>query len=118
MKPQQGLNKWNQAQASLKMQSVSQADAPSSTVESEKYNPEPSSKSANALEQLFRQAQGLRALPTRTYSPAPAAPTYKPVVGGEPKPDLSAYTPEQCVYHSALLIEAGLVDGSIINNGS
>jgi len=31
--------------------------------------------------------------------------------GEDPKPDLSAYTEDQCVYHSALLIEAGLVDG-------
>jgi hypothetical protein len=33
--------------------------------------------------------------------------------GEEPKPDLSAYTEEQQVYHSVLLIEAGLVDGMI-----
>jgi hypothetical protein len=38
--------------------------------------------------------------------------------GEEPKPDLSAYTTEQCVYHSALLVEAGLVDGEIITNGA
>ncbi len=36
----------------------------------------------------------------------------------EPKPDLSAYTNEQRVYHAALLIEAGLVAGEIIPNGS
>jgi Hypothetical protein (DUF2513) len=34
--------------------------------------------------------------------------------GEEPKPDLSEYTEEQQVYHSALLIEAKLVDGSIL----
>jgi hypothetical protein len=38
--------------------------------------------------------------------------------GEEPKPDLSAYTDEQQLYHSALLIEAGLVDGTIIENGT
>lgn len=37
--------------------------------------------------------------------------------GEEPKPDLSTYTQEQLVYHSALLIEAGFVDGDIITNG-
>lgn len=36
--------------------------------------------------------------------------------GGEPKPDLSAYTEEQLMYHSALLIEAGLVHGEIITD--
>ena len=38
--------------------------------------------------------------------------------GEDPKPDLSAYAPAQCVYHSALLIEAGFVDGVIIPNAS
>jgi hypothetical protein len=36
--------------------------------------------------------------------------------GEDPEPDLSAYTEEQRVYHSALLIEAGLVHGDIILN--
>lgn len=35
------------------------------------------------------------------------------VEGEEPAPDLSAYTEEQQVYHMALLIEAGLVDGIV-----
>ena len=34
--------------------------------------------------------------------------------GEEPKPDLSAYSEEQRVYHSALLIEAKLADSSIL----
>ena len=38
--------------------------------------------------------------------------------GEDPKPDLSAYTEDQRVYHSALLIEAGLVHGEVIENGS
>jgi len=38
------------------------------------------------------------------------------VEGEDPKPDLSAYTEEQQVFHMALLIEAGLVDGSIIQD--
>ena len=38
------------------------------------------------------------------------------VEGEEPGPDLSAYTEEQQVYHMALLIEAGLVDGDVTNN--
>jgi hypothetical protein len=38
--------------------------------------------------------------------------------GEDPKPDLSAYTDAQCNYHSVLLIEAGLVDGKIIPNGT
>lgn len=38
--------------------------------------------------------------------------------GATPKQDLSSYTTEQLVYHSALLVEAGLVDGTIIENGS
>jgi hypothetical protein len=37
--------------------------------------------------------------------------------GEEPAPDLSAYTQAQQVYHSALIIEAGLVHGEIITNG-
>ncbi len=36
--------------------------------------------------------------------------------GEDPKPDLSTYTEDQQVYHSALLIEAGLIDGHIIPN--
>ena len=36
--------------------------------------------------------------------------------GEVPKPDLSAYTEDQRVYHSALLIEAGLIDGKIFPN--
>jgi hypothetical protein len=38
--------------------------------------------------------------------------------GEQPRPDLSTYTNEQRIYHSALLIEAGLVDGEIITNGA
>ena len=38
--------------------------------------------------------------------------------GEEPAPDLSAYPHEQQVYHSALLIEAGLVRGEIITDGN
>ncbi|HKP05207.1 MAG TPA: DUF2513 domain-containing protein [Chthoniobacterales bacterium] len=34
--------------------------------------------------------------------------------GEEPKPDLSEWTEDQQVYHSALLVEAKLVDGSIL----
>jgi hypothetical protein len=34
--------------------------------------------------------------------------------GEEPKPDFSDYSEDQQVYHSALLIEAKLVDGSIL----
>lgn len=37
--------------------------------------------------------------------------------GEEPKPDLSGYTQAQPVYHAALLIEAHLVHGSIIEDG-
>ncbi len=37
--------------------------------------------------------------------------------GEDPKPDLSAYTEAQRVYHSALLIEAGLVHGEVILDG-
>jgi hypothetical protein len=36
--------------------------------------------------------------------------------GEEPKPDLSPYNDAQRIYHSALLIEAGLVDGQIIQD--
>jgi hypothetical protein len=39
------------------------------------------------------------------------------VEGEEPKPDLSQYNEEQQVYHSALLIEAGLIDGAVVQNG-
>jgi len=38
--------------------------------------------------------------------------------GEDPKPDLSAYTEDQRVYHSALLIEAGLVHGEIVTEGN
>jgi hypothetical protein len=38
--------------------------------------------------------------------------------GEDPKPDLSPYSEEQKVYHSALLIEAGLVDGRIIGGSN
>jgi len=34
--------------------------------------------------------------------------------GEEPKPDLGGYTEAQLVYHSALLIEAKLVHGSVL----
>jgi len=40
------------------------------------------------------------------------------VEGEEPRPDLSAYTEDQRIYHSALLIEAGLVHGQVLENGS
>ena len=36
--------------------------------------------------------------------------------GEEPKPDLSGYTEAQILYHTALLIEAKLVVGSIIED--
>jgi hypothetical protein len=36
------------------------------------------------------------------------------VEGEQPSPDLSAYSEEQQVYHSALLIEAGFTHGQII----
>jgi hypothetical protein len=36
--------------------------------------------------------------------------------GEEPKPDLSAFTEEQTMYHSRLLIEAQLVHGRIITD--
>ena len=38
--------------------------------------------------------------------------------GGEPKPNLSPYSQEKLVYHDALLIEAGLVHGEVILDGS
>ena len=38
--------------------------------------------------------------------------------GEDPKPDLSAYTEDQRVYHSALLIEAELVHGETVLDGS
>jgi len=38
--------------------------------------------------------------------------------GEDPKPDLSAFSEDHRVYHSALLIEAGLVHGQIIEDGS
>ncbi len=37
--------------------------------------------------------------------------------GEEPKPDVSAYTEGQRLYHSALLNEAGLVHGEVILDG-
>jgi len=37
--------------------------------------------------------------------------------GEEPKPDLSAYTEEQQVYHAALLVEAGLIKGDVLEDG-
>lgn len=39
------------------------------------------------------------------------------VEGEEPAPDLSGLTEEQKVYHMALCIEAGLLDGDIVENG-
>jgi hypothetical protein len=36
--------------------------------------------------------------------------------GEEPRPDLSGFTQQRRAYHSALLIEAGLVDGFIVND--
>jgi hypothetical protein len=38
--------------------------------------------------------------------------------GAEPTPDFAAFTEDQRVYHSALLIEAGLVHGEIITDGN
>lgn len=38
------------------------------------------------------------------------------VEGEQPDPDLSAYTEEQCIYHMALCIEAGLVHGLVHTN--
>jgi hypothetical protein len=40
------------------------------------------------------------------------------VEGEHPEPDFEGFTEEQQVYHMALCIEAGLVDGTIIPNGS
>jgi hypothetical protein len=40
------------------------------------------------------------------------------VEGEEPAPDLSGYTEDQKVYHMALCIEAGLVDGEIVKDGN
>ena len=40
------------------------------------------------------------------------------IEGEEPKPDLSQYSQEQVIYHTALLIEAGLVDGSIVEDAT
>lgn len=37
--------------------------------------------------------------------------------GEEPKPDLSSFSEDRRVYHSALLIEAGLVHGDILSDG-
>ncbi len=34
----------------------------------------------------------------------------------EPRPDFTGYTQQQQIYHSALLIEAGLIDGFIVND--
>jgi hypothetical protein len=39
------------------------------------------------------------------------------IEGEEPKPDLSAYTEEQKIHHWALLIEAGLVHGEVLEGG-
>ncbi len=39
------------------------------------------------------------------------------VEGEEPKPDLAAFTEEQKVYHMALCIGAGLVDGEVVKDG-
>ena len=38
--------------------------------------------------------------------------------GEAPAPDLSAYTDEQKLYHSALIIEAGLAHGEVITDGN
>jgi hypothetical protein len=40
------------------------------------------------------------------------------VEGEEPKPNLEQYTEEQQVYHMALSIEAGLVDGAIVKDSN
>jgi hypothetical protein len=37
-------------------------------------------------------------------------------VEGEREPDHSGYTPQQITYHAALLIDAGLVRGSVIRD--
>ena len=83
-KPKAAQSKLNPAIEFLK-QSVPQSDAMLSSAELKKYKNEPSIKAAEALEQLFRQAQGLPRLPQpNDYTIAPAAPTYKPVAGGDP----------------------------------
>jgi hypothetical protein len=38
--------------------------------------------------------------------------------GEDPKPDLTGFSEEQRIYHSALLIEAGLVHGEVVLDGS
>lgn len=38
--------------------------------------------------------------------------------GEQPKPDLSAYTPEQQLEHEALLIEAGLIHGQVLKGSN
>jgi hypothetical protein len=35
-----------------------------------------------------------------------------------PEPDLSGYAEEEIVYHSALLVEAGLADGAVIEDSN
>jgi hypothetical protein len=40
------------------------------------------------------------------------------VEGQDPKPDLTGYSEEARVYHSALLIEAGLVHGQVLPDGN
>ena len=40
------------------------------------------------------------------------------VEGKPPPPDFAGYTEEQQVYHMALCIEAGLVDGVVVPNPS
>ena len=44
--------------------------------------------------------------------------TLMQVEGEEPIPDMTNYSEEQRVYHSALLIEAGLVDGNIVEGST
>lgn len=36
--------------------------------------------------------------------------------GEEPRPDFTGHTQQQRIYHSTLLIEAGLIDGFIVND--
>ena len=38
-------------------------------------------------------------------------------VEGETKPDLSAYTPEQITYHTALIVESELAHGGVAEDG-
>jgi hypothetical protein len=38
------------------------------------------------------------------------------IEGEDPKPDFSPYTEDQMIYHSALIIDAGLADGAIVKN--